>query len=286
MRREEAPVIRQVHGGGRWFPGSPAELKKTVETCMRMADAPPIEGRPVAAVAPHAGYLYSGRVAGHTFRALRDRAAAGFAPDIVVVIGFCHRESFRGVAWMPGDGIETPLGVAPLDADAIRILSAEETLLFPEYAPHAGEWSAENEIPFVQAALPDARLVVGLMGSHDRALINTLVAALQRLADERSIVVIASSDLLHDADYDTVSRTDRETLSRVAALDADGLLASWSPGRQVCCGIGPVTTAMLFARARGCRQGVVLRYRNSGDDFPESRGQWVVGYGSVVFSVP
>jgi AmmeMemoRadiSam system protein B len=62
------------------------------------------------------------------------------------------------------------------------------------------------------------------------------------------------------------------------------LLKSWSYGHQVCCGIGPVVSALRFAQSQGCTQGVLLHYRNSGDDFPESRGNWVVGYGAVVFS--
>jgi AmmeMemoRadiSam system protein B len=74
-------------------------------------------------------------------------------------------------------------------------------------------------------------------------------------------------------------------MAQIAAMDDRGLNARWSPGFQVCCGIRPVTTAILFAREEGCRAGKALAYRNSGDDYPESRGEWVVGYGACVFAL-
>ena len=112
-----------------------------------------------------------------------------------------------------------------------------------------------------------------------------LVDGLVALAKERAIVVVASTDLLHDPDYAKVGETDRVTMRQIAALDAKGLSKRWSYDMQVCCGIGPVLTMLQFAERLGCRAGTVLRYRNSGDDNPESRGNWVVGYGATVFAV-
>jgi len=92
--------------------------------------------------------------------------------------------------------------------------------------------------------------------------------------------------MLHDPDYDLVTKTDKKTLQLVAAMDSKGLLDQWSPRRQIFCGMAPVAAVMGFAKGLGCKEGKVLYYRNNGDDFPESRGQWVVGYGAVVFAVP
>jgi AmmeMemoRadiSam system protein B len=250
------------------------------------ASVSPLKGRIVGALAPHAGYIYSGKVAGYTFRAIRDQAHAGRAPETVVVLGFSHRAGFGGVALMDGDAIETPLGPADLDKAAAALLTEASPLIRLDYRPHQGEHSAENEIPFVQAALPEAKLVVGLIGDHEERTLDALVSALGDLAHRKRILVVASTDLLHDADYELVTRTDKATLKKVAALDHAGLLASWGYGSQVCCGIGPVVTVMRFAESQGAKEGTVLYYRNSGDDFPESRGSWVVGYGAVVFAAP
>jgi len=286
MKAEKKPVVRQALGSGRWFPGQAAKLKEMVETFIDKAEPSGIKGRLVAAIAPHAGYVYSGRVAGHTFRALKDNAAAGQEPDTVVVLGFSHRMGFRGVALMDGDAMATPLGSTDLDGEAAAFLVRHGSRIRMNYAPHAGEHSAENEIPFVQAALPDSKLVVGIIGDHDPATITDLVGALAKLAKEKKIIVVASTDLLHDADYDLVTKTDKVTLKKVGAMDHAGILKSWAYTNQVMCGVAPVIAAMRFAETQGSKEGTVLFYRNSGDDYPESRGSWVVGYGAVVFGVP
>ena len=91
--------------------------------------------------------------------------------------------------------------------------------------------------------------------------------------------------MLHDPDYAKVARTDRQTLKLAAGLDADGIRRSWRHDNQVFCGLMPVLAIIEYARALGCASGTLLHYRNSGDDFPESRGEWVVGYGAMVYAV-
>ena len=286
MKTTPAPCVRQTHGDGQWFPAQTAELRNMVNGFLAEATVPAITGRIVFAIAPHAGFIYSGRVAGATFRALKDNASAHGKPETAVLIGFTHRRGFAGVALLDGDAVRSPLGETPLDPDAAAILMKGRPRLFADAAPHESEHSAENLIPFAQAALPGARLVVMLMGDHDAKTIDQLVAALVELAKTKRIVVIASTDMLHDPDYDLVTRTDRETLKTLAALDEATLARTWSGERQTFCGIMGVLAGVRFARAQGCKAGTVLLYRNTGDDHPSSRGQWVVGYGAVVFAVP
>lgn len=255
-----------------------------VTSFIETAAVPPVDGPIVSGIAPHAGYVYSGPVAGYTFRAIADNAARFGAPETVVVLGFSHRGGFRGVALMDGDVLSTPLGEIELDGATSAALVTDSDRIFTEYAPHQGEHSAENEVPFVQVALPDARLVMALIGDHSATTRAALVSGLLKVAREKNILVVASTDMLHDPDYDLVSRTDRTTLDQLAAMDEVAISQSWDPGHQVFCGIGPVLSAMAFARASGCSRGTLLHYRNSGDDHPESRGDWVVGYGAAVFA--
>jgi len=279
------PTVHRALGAGRWFPGRRAELERMVRGFIEAAGVPAVSGRIVAAISPHAGYVYSGKVAGYTFRALRDNARTAGAPDTLVILGFTHQGTFEGVALMDGDAIETPLGAAKLDTEAAAALARSSSRLRIAYGPHGGEHSAENQIPFAQVALPETKLVVGLLGEHGAETLDALAQALNDLAKERKLVVVASTDLLHDPDYARVTKTDRRTMEQIAALDDRGLLVRWGYGNQVCCGIGPVVAALRFAKAQGCAAGRALYYCNSGDDFPESRGSWVVGYGSVVFAV-
>ena len=285
MTERKCRIVRDTIGAGRWFPGRAEQLKVMVDGFIDLADVPESAGRIVAAIAPHAGYVYSGKVDGHTFRALKENARHGISPDVVIVLGFSHSRSFRGVALMDGDALESPLGQVELDNESATFLTEQSSQIYYSYEPHDGEHSAENEIPFLQAALPGVKVVVALMGDHEADTLRVLVSGLVKLAERKSVVVVASTDLLHSDDYDLVSRTDAETLKMISALDDTALLDEWGYERQVCCGIMPVLAAMQFAKAMGSSEGKVLLYRNSGDDNPESRGEWVVGYGSVVFSV-
>ena len=279
-------VVRKAVGGGRWFPSNPAKLKTMIAEFVEQARVSPVTGRVVAAMSPHAGYECSGRVAGYVFRVFRDQAQQGTAPETVVILGLSHQSGFPGVALMDGDAIATPLGETSLDQAAAALMIETSSRIRMDYRPHQGEHSAENQVPFIQTVLPDARLVIGLIGDHDPQTIKDMTLALNALAQKKKIAVIASSDMLHDANYERVTKTDRQSLKILAAMQSGKILEDWSYQHQTFCGVAPVVVAIDFARAQGCKEGTVLYYRNSGDYFPESRGQWVVGYGAVVFAVP
>lgn len=286
MNADKPKIVREAYGAGRWFPDGKAALERMVSNFIDKAETGEIKGRIVGAIAPHAGYVYSGPIAGYVFNAIRKQAQAGNAPDTVVILGFSHRGGFPGVALMDGDAIATPLGETLLDKEAAEILMKGRDVISCNYTPHRGEHSAENEIPFAQVALPKAKLVVALMGDHSDKSIGQLVEGLTELAKSKKILVAASADMLHDPDYDLVTRTDKATLKIVEAMDDKKLLGEWGPDRQVFCGIAPVAVTMRFAAGQGCKQGTTLKYENSGDKHPEGRGQWVVGYGAVVFTAP
>ena len=277
--------VRHARGTGMWFPADPVELKSLVRGCIGDANRlPAISNRIIGAIAPHAGLIYSGRVAGAAFRAIKDNSAdPKNKPETVVIIGFPHKYPLNGIAILDGTAIATPLGTTPLDEEGANIMIKESRLIHFDTEPHAREHSAENEVPFVQMALPDAKIILVLMGDHEEETINAMVSSLKVLSAKKTITVIASTDLLHDPDYDKVTVTDKKTLEIISKLDDKKLMEQWTPYNQVCCGIAPVLTIIRYAKEMGCKKGDVLMYRNSGDDFPESRGRWVVGYGAVVF---
>eukprot|EP00727_Mastigamoeba_balamuthi_P008098 m51a1_g3909 hypothetical protein (283) ;mRNA; f:133287-134458 len=279
-------VVHKAAGAGRWFPASPAKLRSDVERYISSAavDVAEVTSRPIIGViAPHAGTRNPTPL--ERFRALKEHAKAHGEPAVVVVLGFSHRSSFSGIVVMDGDELQTPVGTSRLDrACAEAMCAGRSPRVRVGWGPHAGEHSAENEVPFVQCALPGARLVVALVADHSE---QTLSDAADALADVRraepSAVVVASSDMLHDADWQYVGRGDRETLALVERVDAAGVAARWSYAAQCFCGIAPVLALMRHAQRCGATRGLVLHYRNSGDDFPDSRGDWVVGYGAVAF---
>jgi AmmeMemoRadiSam system protein B len=277
-------LIRPALGAGKWFPGNRDELAGGIRGYLDEAHPPDLTLPLAAVIAPHAGYLYSGPVAGYAYQAIRAAVETQGSPETVIVLGFSHRGDGQGVALMDGTAFSTPLGETGLDADAAALLTGFDRRIRLNYPPHSGEHSLENQVPFIQTVVPDAKLVMALIADRDAGTLTALAQSLEALAAKKKILVVASSDMLHDASYELVRKTDQQTLRNLVAMDVTGLLREWDYGRQILCGIGPVVTAITYALGRGVKQGTLLRYRNSGDDHPKSRGQWVVGYGAVAFA--
>jgi AmmeMemoRadiSam system protein B len=274
-----------VKGAGRWFPADAQALDAMVVSFLMKAEAFQRKGRIVGALAPHAGYVYSGSTAGFTYRVLKDNALLWGEPETVVILGPSHRRAFEGIALMDGSEVLTPLGSSALDRDGGLFLARCMERCFFSNSYHDGEHSVENQIPFVQKVFPKAGVIAAVMGDHSMPRCLALASCLADLVKKRKLIVIASSDMYHDPSYETVSRLDKESLKRISQMDYRGLAAEWSHERQSFCGIAPMVTLMRFAEIMGAGSGQVLHYRNSGDDYPESRGRWVVGYGSAVFLI-
>ena len=277
-------VIRPAIGAGKWFPGAAGPLKLFIADSLENAFIPEIKNPILAAIAPHAGYVYSGPTTAYTYRAIQESCLIHGAPETVIVLGFSHREQVQGMALMDGDAFSSPLGKTALDQDSASFLLKADSRFKFDYRPHMGEHSLENQVPFIQTVLPAASLVMAMIGPRDMGLLGPLATALHALAAKKKILVVASSDMLHDPSYEKVRKTDQATLRKVVGMDIQGIMHDWDYSHQIFCGIGPVVTAMSYAQQKGCKKATLLRYRNSGDDFPESRGEWVVGYGAVAFT--
>jgi MEMO1 family protein len=217
-------------------------------------------------IAPHAGYAYSGPVAGHAFAALRE-----IAPRIrrAVVIGPAHFVPFRGIAVPMAEAFGTPLGDVPLDRESLEAIRDLPQVRFAD-APHQPEHALEVELPFLQIILEDFSLVPLVVGEAQPAEIAELLARLWG-GDETAIVV--SSDLSHYHDDATAKRLDAVTAAAIEALDP-----TLAPHQA--CGHLPIAGLLIEAKGRGIK-ALRLDLRNSSDTAgPSDR---VVGYGSWAF---
>lgn len=258
------PTVRPPAVAGMFYPGSPRELRSTVEELLR--DSPPAGGPvPKAVIAPHAGYVYSGPTAAIAFQAL-----AGQPLERVVVLGPAHRVPVRGLALPGADAFATPLGEVPVDADAAAAVSGlPQVTTFPE--AHAPEHSLEVELPFLQVLFPGVRVLPIVVGDADG---DEVAEVLDRIWGGPETAVVISSDLSHYLPYDVARRVDRETADEILALE--GPLHS----RQAC-GAYPINGLLVAARRRGMTPRL-LDLRNSGDTAGD-RGR-VVGYGAFAFA--
>jgi MEMO1 family protein len=270
---------RKPSVAGRWYPGDAEGLARAVDGHLAAAAASADPGFDplVALVAPHAGLMYSGPVAAHAYRLLKDRAF-----ETVVLVGPSHFVAFEGVAVYPG-GFATPLGVAEFDSGCARALLDASPVVREAPAPHAGEHSLEMQLPFLRRVAPQARIVALLMGRQTSDTARTLGDALARALEGRRAMMVASTDLSHYHDAMTAARMDAIVADFVARLDAEGLADALRAEPGHACGGGPAVSVMRAARLLGARHACVLDYADSGDVSGDKSS--VVGYLAAAIGV-
>jgi AmmeMemoRadiSam system protein B len=226
---------------------------------------------PKAVIAPHAGYVYSGPIAGRAFREL---APLRGRIKRIVLMGPAHRCGFVGLALPEADAFATPLGLMQLD-DGARASLLELPRVFASDSAHAGEHSLEVELPFLQVVLGDVPIVPIAVGSATDA---EAEAALERVWGGPETCVVVSSDLSHYLPYARAKRIDAETAGAI-----EGLCPERIADELACGGVG-VRALLRIARARGL-QATVLDLRNSGDTAgAHGMLEEVVGYGAFSFA--
>jgi hypothetical protein len=246
---------------GLFYPDDPDELRRMVEGFIHEAVVP--AGGPFKAfILPHAGYPYSGPVAGTGYRCVRaeyDRIRR------VVLLGPSHRMAFRGLATSRHDAFATPLGEVGVDLEAIESIRGLPQVLDLDRA-HRGEHSLEVHLPFLQVALDDFQLVPLVVGD---ATEGEVAEVLERLWGGDETLVIVSSDLSHYHTYENACDLDRVTAQKILALEP--------VNPEQACGAVPLDGLLQVSRDRGMtwRQ---LDLRNSGDT--AGTRDRVVGYGA------
>jgi AmmeMemoRadiSam system protein B/AmmeMemoRadiSam system protein A len=279
--------IHRAEGGDRWYPADPAKLLATVQAYTGQAEVAQSGGRLLGIIVPHAGYLYSGAVAGHAFRAVQE---AGCAQQTIVVIGDTHtgNGSAQIAVWESG-AFETPLGWLPVDEAVAQALVAADPLIQADRKAFRSEHPVENQLPFIQVVCPGARIVPIVIRQPSLKNAQALAQALVTALDGRPALIVASTDLSHYHAYKEARAMDEVALQSIVSLDpqvvadsprrcAELGLGSGDP--LTMCSQGAVMTALLASREMGANQASVLYYANSGD-VPIGDPAQVVGYGAV-----
>lgn len=268
--------IRRSILAGSWYPGRPETLRGDIETYFRNVPEPEIPGRIVGLVAPHAGYAYSGQVAAHAYKLIRNTPY-----EKVIVISPSHRMHFDGVALWRGAGYETPLGVVPVDQELAQSLLDADGPVAEIPAAHAGEHSLEIQLPFLQVALGEFSFVPLVMGTQDERTCRRLAEVITGAVAGLRTLVVGSSDLSHFHSHSEAVRLDSVVLDHLKNFNPDGLLRDLARRSCEACGGGPAAATMMAARALGAERAELLKYANSGDVTGDRRE--VVGYASAVF---
>lgn len=257
--------VRQPAWARQFYPGHPSELRREVN---RYLAGTAHDGTGAKAIlAPHAGYPYSGSVAGSAFRSLGTHRTH---IRKVVLIGPCHRMSFRGLALPSHRAFATPLRDTPVDVDAMARLAAMPGVRVLD-AAHAEEHSLEVELPFLQVLLHHFEVIPILVGDEEP---QAVARALEAVWGGEETVIVISSDLSHYLDYATARARDSRTAAAIVAGDLDAIHG------EDACGWAAIR-GFLVANREHRLKAALLDLRNSGDT-AGSRNR-VVGYGAFAF---
>ncbi|MBU0499089.1 MAG: AmmeMemoRadiSam system protein B [Gammaproteobacteria bacterium] len=264
--RVKGIAVKRPAVAGLFYPAEPDQLRRDVDAFL--TEAPPRAGlMPRAMIVPHAGYVYSGSIAGSAYRQL---SLLDHPVERVVMLGPAHRVPVLGIAVHGADYFRTPLGDVPLDR---ALLDGLLNLPFVHSMDPAftQEHCLEVQLPFLQEVLGDFSLAPMLVGQCGYREVDQV---LERIGAGPETLILISSDLSHYHPYEEARRMDAGASRAIEALEPEALQYDHACGRI------PIGGLLLFARRHRLR-AVTLDQRNSGDT-AGPRNQ-VVGYGAYVF---
>jgi AmmeMemoRadiSam system protein B len=268
--------VRKAAFAGTWYPGQATALRSQINSLLDSVSGKTGGGeQAIGLVAPHAGLMYSGRVAACAYRAVQ-----GVAYESILVIAPSHRMPFRGVSLIREGGYETPLGTMAIDGELAAAIVAGARTVKVNPAVHVEEHAVEMQLPFLGVLFAQVPFVPLIMGDQSRETCEDLACSIHQAALGKKILIVASSDLSHFHPAVSAGPMDRLFIDKMSALDPDGLLMEVARGKTEACGAGPVAVTLKAARllgAAGCR---ILSYADSGDINGDKRR--VVGYTAAV----
>ena len=270
ISRVREQLVRPPAVAGAFYPADPVRLQRDVEHYLAAAHIPAVD-KVRAVICPHAGYIYSGPIAGAGYKALQHLPRR---PRTVYLLGPAHYLPVNGVAVGDFSALRTPLGEVSVATEMVDLLAASGAPYYKDIQPHLPEHSLEVQLPFLQVVLgADIRIVPMLFGRVDPR--RAMVPLLDLVRSDPNAIIVVSSDLSHYYSYNAARQLDRQFIDAVLANDT----AKAAQGEA--CGIYPILTLMGIARQLGW-QPILLDHRNSGDTAGDKRQ--VVGYAAIAYA--
>lgn len=272
----KADNIKEPNVSGQFYDADPKALGHDVETFLQQAQVTPPQQDIPMVIAPHAGYVYSGGVAGYSYKAVSKKN-----PKTIIILAPSHFYGFDGASVWAKGGLKTPLGVTPVDEEFSQALISSDPKFVNDPKAYDKEHSLEVEIPFLQKTFKDFKIVPVILGQMSFPLCQKLAESLNTLiGDRKDVLVVVSSDMSHYHDGATARAMDLGTLEIIKKGDAQDLYKQCALRTKEMCGFIPVTAALLLAKLRGW-DAEVIKYAHSGDVTGDNAR--VVGYGAAIF---
>jgi AmmeMemoRadiSam system protein B len=258
--------IRPPAVAGVFYPADSETLLKDVKKFLGAGEG--ISEKVLGAISPHAGYFYSGHVAGAVFGRIE-------VPDRVILIGPNHRGVGVPVALDDSDGWLFPFGVVPRDFETCSVIMDKSGFVELDGEAHSLEHSLEVIVPFLYARNKNVSISAICMGTHDMEKIEDVAQAVAKAAKETGALVVASTDMTHYMPDEVARKLDTETLGLIKRMDVEAIMDRVEC-RGALCGGAPVAATLMACEKNGATEARLARYATSGD-IENKRGA-VVGY--------
>jgi AmmeMemoRadiSam system protein B len=270
--REEVTVKRKAAVAGYFYPSQTEALRDTVG---RMVDANREKTDAICVVSPHAGFEYSGPVAGAVFSSV-------LLPDKFVLIGPSHRHARTRFAIMHKGAWETPFGDVSVDPALAEAISNQTDMISEDDAAHAREHSLEVQLPFIQFFKKDISIVpisISFDASFEdlKELGEAVACAVKEIGDK--VLIVASTDMSHYVHQDEAKEKDFHAIDKILQLDPRGLYDVVNAENISMCGFQPTASGIVAALNLGAKKAELIKYQTSGDVTGDYRE--VVGYAGI-----
>ena len=275
--------VRPSPIAGTWYSDNPDFLEQSINDYKDLAELPELPGEVIALVAPHAGYRYSGMVAGFAYKTVYGKSF-----DTVVIVSPMHQYHPQPLLTSAHQAYETPLGEIPLNVD--KLAQINETLLSQSglsLTPVANdqEHSLEIQLPFLQVALNgDFNLIPIMLRDQTPENARILGQALAETLQDESCLMIASTDLSHFYPEQKANQLDRQVLQAIEDFSPGDLFALKNNGQGHACGLAAVAAVLWAAQSLGADKATLLHYATSAAVTGDHSS--VVGYGSAAITRP
>jgi AmmeMemoRadiSam system protein B len=264
-------MIREPAVAGQFYSANPEKLRSGIRSYLQPG-IPLLEAKGV--VAPHAGYMYSGAVAGAVYNAVH-------LPSRFIILGPNHTGRGKPLSLYPSGQWRTPLGPVNIDEELNRSLMRECSLLVEDAAAHLREHSIEVQLPFLQLLADHPSIAAICIGTADYASLEALGHAMARVVKltAEPVLLVASSDMSHYEPAEVATRKDHFAIEKMERVDPQGLYRTIFEKDVSMCGFAPAVALLTACRDLGASSGRLIRYATSGDvsgDFER-----VVGYAGM-----
>lgn len=267
-------MIRNPVVSGQFYPASPSQLKAMIEG---LVDEKAVKEEVIGLVSPHAGYIYSGRVAGAAISKIKFK-------DTFIIMGPNHTGMGKPCSIMTEGVWKTPLGEVEIDSELGKRILATSSYLQEDYAAHQYEHSIEVQLPFLQYFKPDIRIVPIILAYSSGAVYKEIGREIAKAIKDsnKEVVIIASSDMTHYEPQESAQRKDMQAIEAILDLNEDELLRRIDELDISMCGYAPAVSLISAAKELGATRAELVKYQTSGDTSGDYAS--VVGYAGVIIT--